>query len=107
MDEYLCAAVGQNHRYLDSLLRCEAAKQWSIYWATAANARVGVPTIGGFKETASEKVTFDQEYFNGKSILVRYTWSKIAPASCQWEQAFSDDFGKTWETNWIMENTRA
>jgi hypothetical protein len=25
----------------------------------------------------------------------------------RWEQAFSGDGGETWETNWIMEFTRA
>ena len=24
----------------------------------------------------------------------------------RWEQAFSEDGGQTWETNWIMESTR-
>jgi hypothetical protein len=28
------------------------------------------------------------------------------PDSCRWEQAYSADGGKTWETNWIMEFTR-
>jgi hypothetical protein len=32
--------------------------------------------------------------------------SKITPNSAQWEQAFSEDGGKTWETNWIMELER-
>jgi len=32
----------------------------------------------------------------------RYMWSKITPTSAQWEQAFSTDEGKTWDTNWIM-----
>ena len=46
------------------------------------------------------------ETFNGKPIRVRFTWSKITPASAHWEQAFSPDAGATWETNWVMDFTR-
>jgi hypothetical protein len=30
----------------------------------------------------------------------------MAANSCRFEQAFSDDGGKTWETNWIAVDTR-
>jgi hypothetical protein len=80
------------------------SNQWRIYWASANSARIGAPTIGSFADGRGE--FFDQEDFNGRSILVRYTWLNLSPATSRWEQAFSQDFGKTWETNWIMENTR-
>jgi hypothetical protein len=38
---------------------------------------------------------------------VRFTWSDITKPTLRWEQAFSDDDGESWETNWIMETTRA
>jgi len=34
--------------------------------------------------------------------FVRNTFSDITPSSSRFEQAFSADGGKTWETNWIM-----
>jgi hypothetical protein len=37
----------------------------------------------------------------GKPIRVRFLWRNVTPNSRQWEQAFSVDGGKTWETNWI------
>jgi hypothetical protein len=49
--------------------------------------------------------TCDDE-FEGKPIIVRYIWSNITASSARWEQAFSPDGGKTWETNWIMNQTR-
>ena len=43
---------------------------------------------------------------NGKTVRTRFTWSQITPTSARWEQATSDDAGKTWDTNWIMEFRR-
>ena len=43
---------------------------------------------------------------NGTPTRTRYTWSKITTTSAHWEQAFSSDSGKTWETNWYMDFTR-
>jgi hypothetical protein len=33
-------------------------------------------------------------------------WSRTDTETPRWEQAFSLDEGKTWETNWIMDATR-
>jgi len=49
---------------------------------------------------------YDQEVFEGRTILVRYVWSNITRTSAHFEQAFSDDGGKTWEVNWITDQQR-
>jgi hypothetical protein len=79
--------------------------QWSLNFANGSGGGVGPPTIGEFKNGRGE--FFDQEPFNGRTILVRNVWSDITPNSCRFEQAFSDDGGKTWEVNWIATDTRA
>jgi hypothetical protein len=81
-----------------------ASQQWRLYWANSRNGILEQPMIGGFSNGTGE--FFDQEMFEGKSIFVRYVWSDITRNSCRWEQAFSDDGGATWETNWIMEFAR-
>ena len=43
----------------------------------------------------------------GRPILVRFTWSGVTTPTPRWEQAFSDDGGETWETNWVMDFTPA
>ena len=78
--------------------------QWSIYWANAKDAVLGQPMVGEFKNGRGE--FYDQEPFNGRFILVRYIWSEITPNSAHFEQSFSDDGGKTWEVNWITDQTR-
>ena len=80
------------------------SQQWSIYWADSVNANLGTPMIGLF--IAGRGEFFAQEIFEGKHIFSRFIWSAITATSCRWEQAFSADGGKIWETNWIMEFTR-
>jgi hypothetical protein len=80
------------------------AHQWSLNTASARSGTLGVATIGEFKNGRGE--FYDQEPYNGRTILVRNLWLDITPHSCRFEQAFSDDGGKTWETNWIAVDTR-
>ncbi len=78
--------------------------QWSLYWADSVSGYLFEPMIGEFKDDVG--YFYSQEPFEGKAIFSRFIWSKITPTACQWEQAFSPDGGVTWETNWVMENTR-
>ncbi len=78
--------------------------QWSLNFANSKGGGFGPPTIGEFKNGRGE--FFDHEMFNGRMILVRNVWTDITLDSCRFEQAFSEDGGKTWETNWIAVDTR-
>jgi hypothetical protein len=49
---------------------------------------------------------YDQEMFHGRAILVRFVISDITPNSCHFEQSYPDDGGRTWEVNWITQDTR-
>jgi hypothetical protein len=82
-----------------------ASRQWALYWANQKSARFDVPTVGEFKDGRGE--FYDQELYEGRSILVRFVWSDIKPSSVHFEQAFSADGGKTWEVNWLAQCTRA
>jgi len=79
--------------------------QWSLYWANSKNGTMGgPPNIGEFKDGRGEFLC--QDTFNGRTILIRYVWSNITASSAHFEQSFSDDGGKTWEVNWITDQTR-
>jgi hypothetical protein len=81
------------------------SRQWSLYYAASKGGGLSsVPAVGGFKDGRGE--FFDQERFDGRSIVVRNVWSDITPKSCHFEQAFSADGGKTWEVNWVVTDTR-
>lgn len=72
---------------------------WSISFANSKDGTLGQAMIGKFTDGRGE--FFDRELFNGREISVRFIFSDIAPNSFKFEQAFSDDGGKTWEVNWI------
>jgi len=80
------------------------AHQWSLNFANSRVGTLGVPTVGEFRNGRGE--FYDQETYNGRVILVRNLWTDITADSCHFEQAFSDDGGKTWEANWVATDTR-
>lgn len=89
--------VGMTFRFFDAKTR-----QWSIYWADSRRGALEPPVVGGFE---GETGTFyGDDVFEGRPIRVRFIWTR-APR-VRWEQAFSADGGRTWETNWTMDMTR-
>jgi hypothetical protein len=78
--------------------------QWSQAFANASDGTLNTPLVGEFKNGRGE--FYDQETFNGRSILVRFVWSDITADSHHVEQSYSDDGGKTWEPNFIANLTR-
>lgn len=81
--------------------------QWSLYWGNAKNGALSLPpTVGAFDFKNGRGEFFDQETYEGRTILVRYVWSDITATSAHFEQSFSDDGGRTWEPNWITTQVR-
>jgi hypothetical protein len=80
------------------------AHQWYLDFATPNVGTLGIPNIGEFKNGRGD--FYDQETFNGRTILVRFSIWGISVNSAQSEQAFSADGGQTWEVNWINRYTR-
>jgi hypothetical protein len=79
-------------------------RRWSIYWAS--NYIDGLePAVGGSFDNGVGVFEGRQE-LDGRTVLVRFTWSNITQTGARWEQEFSPDEGKTWEKNWIMTMTR-
>ncbi|MCP3141872.1 hypothetical protein [Pyxidicoccus xibeiensis] len=80
------------------------SRQWSLNFASSAGGTLTPPSIGGFKDGRGE--FYAQETLDGRAIFVRFVISDMTPDSCRFEQAFSDDGGKTWEVNWIATDRR-
>ncbi|MGH3132254.1 MAG: hypothetical protein ACRDNY_00665 [Gaiellaceae bacterium] len=93
--------IGMSFRFFDP-----EKKRWSIYWAdTRRCGELDPPVHGSFSGDVG--VFEGRDTFDGRPILVRFTWSGVTSPTPRWEQAFSDDGGETWETNWVMEFTPA
>jgi len=77
--------------------------QWSMNISNGAAGTLGAPAVGGFEGGRGE--FYDQEAYNGRTILVRFEVSVLTPTSCRFEQAFSVDGGKSWELNLVVDET--
>ena len=98
------SATGGHIEGLTLRLYNPESHQWSLYWATSKTGTLAVPTIGEFKNGHGE--FYDHEPINGRMVLVRFIWSKTDTDRPHFEQSFSEDGGKTWEVNWITDQTR-
>ena len=81
--------------------------QWSIWWIDSRmpTAPMDPPVKGGFHNGVGTFYADDVE--NGKPIRIRFIWSKITATTCHWEQAYSPEKGKTWDTKWVQDLKRA
>jgi hypothetical protein len=80
--------------------------QWSIWWLDSRypSRPLDPPARGRFENgVGSFYASFEQD---GKKIIGRLQWSAMTKTSAHWEQASSEDDGKTWQPNWIMELQR-
>lgn len=80
-------------------------RQWSIWWLDGRNPGVlDTPVVGQFLDGVG--TFYADDVLNGRPIKIRFTWSVPTTGNPRWEQAFSDDSGLSWETNWTMDFIR-
>ncbi|GLQ87681.1 hypothetical protein GCM10007898_12480 [Dyella flagellata] len=79
---------------------------WAIWWIDGRNPHGALdpPVKGRFVHGIG--TFYASDTLRGKPIKVRFVWSRITPTTAHWEQAYSGDGGKTWETNWIQDVRR-
>jgi|SRR5215469_10224084 len=98
----------KNHVHIQGLalrLYNPNSHQWSIYWVNAADGVLEPnPMVGQFSNGRGE--FYNQQVYEGKAIYARFIWSDTNTNSPHFEQAFSTDGGKTWETNWITTQSK-
>jgi len=80
------------------------SRQWSLNFANRRGGTLSPPSIGELKDGRGE--FYSQETLDGRAIFVRFVISDITPTSVRFEQAFSNDGGRSWEVNWIATDTR-
>jgi len=80
------------------------AGQWSQTFTNLSSGVPEIPKFGEFKDGVAE--LYSTQTFNGRAVLVRGKWSNITANTHTYEEAFSEDGGKTWETNFIANEER-
>lgn len=82
-------------------------EQWAIWWVDGRDPHGALdpPVKGRFDQGVG--TFYSDGTIDGRPLRTRFLWSQVTPTSARWEQAYSPDAGKTWETNWIMEFRRA
>lgn len=80
------------------------ARQWSLNFSSASSGVLAPAAIGSFRDGVGTFLS--EEEYNGRTILVRQIWSDTTPTSYHFEEAFSDDFGATWETVFVADLVR-
>jgi len=81
-----------------------STKQWQLWFGTNKVGLLTPPQVGSFN-ARGVGVFLARDTWHGKHIMVRYTWT-VRGDHPYFEQAFSPDEGKTWETNWTTVYTR-
>jgi hypothetical protein len=83
-----------------------ATASWAIWWVDSRSPHgvLDPPVKGRFEKNVG--TFYSDGVINGKAVRTRFTWSQIKSDSARWEQVFSYDAGKTWDTNWMMEFRR-
>jgi hypothetical protein len=105
LDQFHAVWDGESIKGVNLRLFNPATGEWSIHWADTVRAGTLLPPmIGRFNGDVGE--FFGDEMLDGRKVLCRFLWTRTPRESPMWEQAFSGDGGKTWETNWIMTFSR-
>jgi hypothetical protein len=85
--DYAGGYVGMSVRVFDP-----DSRTWGIYWADSRfPGLLEQPVIGSF--SGGIGVFECRDTFDGRPIIVRYTWSQTDARTVAWEQAFSADDG--------------
>jgi len=105
VDDNLLGDPSGTYRAMSFRLYDPATDLWSIRWVDARSMRLEPPVVGRFEEGVGTFLGDDE--LDGRPISVRFVWSGVTERSARWEQAFSPDAGRTWETNRVMSLERS
>ena len=80
------------------------ADRWSLTFVNMRDGLLTPAVSGGFRDRVGE--FYGEDRLNGRPIRVRFLITRQGANRARFEQAYSDDNGATWETNWIAIDRR-
>src|SRR4029450_3109380 len=69
--------------------------EWSIYWVSSRDGRLGPPVQGSW-DGSDCRLVGDDVMPDGKRVRATYEWSVFDPDTARWQQAYSNDGEQTW-----------
>ena len=79
---------------------------WRIWWASSiGGGQLDEPVVGRFEDDGVGRFECD-DILDGVHFRVRYDWHVVDNDTLRWEQSFSFDGRRNWESNWVMDSTR-
>ena len=76
--------------------------QWRIWWASSVGTGLlDEPVVGRFEDDGIGRFECD-DILDGVHVRVRYDWTVVDEDTLEWEQFFSFDGRRTWDSNWRM-----
>jgi hypothetical protein len=105
LEELVVDGSGRHIEDLLLFLYNPQTRQWTLNPAASGDGAMGPRLIGEFSNGRGEFHSIEPA-LRGRSVFVRQIWSDITPTSHRFEQAFSNDGGRTWETNFVATLTR-
>lgn len=105
VDDNVLDLPGGQYRAMTIRAYDSVTERWAIWWLDARLPHaIEQPVYGGFENGIG--LFLGEDTLRGSPIKVRFQWLETDTGSPRWEQAFSNDGGRTWETNWVMRFVR-
>jgi len=75
-----------------------------IWWASSiGGGQLDEPVVGRFEDDGIGRFECD-DILDGVHVRVRYVWTVVDEDTLEWEQFFSFDGRRTWDSNWRMQS---
>jgi hypothetical protein len=81
-------------------------EKWRLFLNWPGKNTSGTNTLNGSFRHGRGEFFSTRAGADGARTINRYTFSDIAPDRLRWDDGFSNDGGRTWRSNWIMEYSR-
>jgi hypothetical protein len=78
--------------------------QWTLWWGTKKLGVAPPQQVGHFDASGVGRF-YAYDSWHGRPVICRFQWTKVN-GNPRFEQAYSVDGGRTWETNWTTDYVR-
>lgn len=104
VDRFLALRDGESFEGNSLRLFDPKTREWTIYWIDSRDPALRFQVRGRFEDGVG--TFYGEDPFEGRSVRLRFLWTRASESEARWEQAYWDEAAGDWETNWVMEFER-